>query len=195
VPSSGEAIENLIEEFAPNPGHSLNPGSIVPFLLVKLRLAATYSIVRRIFQMTLPTCLKSFCAQGLAVLMLTAFVFAAPAATAARSSASAKMRRIVFAPGATEASVTGRLQGQKDKMHFVLRVRAGQHMYISVDSTQLLNPQIDVIYPSGEHMDRDMQGTQFRTDASQAGDYRIDVYEGEKGDPGNGVFVLKVKVD
>jgi hypothetical protein len=144
--------------------------------------------------MTLPTCLKSFCAQGLAVLMLTALVFAAPA-TAAGSAASAKVRRIIFAPGESEASVSGRLRGQKDKKHFVLRVRAGQHMHISVDSTQLLNPQIDVIFPSGEHMDRDMQGTQFRTDASQAGDYRIDVYEGEKGDPGNGVFVLKVKVD
>ena len=103
--------------------------------------------------------------------------------------------RIKFLPGATETSVTGRLRGQHDKMHYLLRVRAGQRMHIWVDSRNLNNPQIDVIFPSGEHMDRDMQGTQFRTDTSQAGDYRIVVYEGMKGDPSAGQFVLHVKVD
>jgi hypothetical protein len=105
------------------------------------------------------------------------------------------VRRIRFHPGATKVAVAGRLRGQNDVDHFVLRVRAGQHMHISVESRKLTNPQIDVIFPSGEHMDRDMQGTQFDTDATQAGDYHIDVYEGRKGDPSNGTFVLKINVD
>jgi hypothetical protein len=103
------------------------------------------------------------------------------------------VRRITFKRGATVATVTGRLRGQNDVVHFVLRVRAGQHMHISVESTDLTNPQINVIYPSGEGMDRDMQGSQFDTDSTQAGDYHIDVYEGRKGDPGNGTFVLKIQ--
>jgi len=105
------------------------------------------------------------------------------------------VRRIRFQRGATKAAVVGRLRGQNDILHYVLRVRAGQHMHIAVESTQLTNPQIDVTFPSGEHMDRDMQGSQFDTDATQAGDYRIDVYEGRKGDPSNGTFVLRITVD
>ena len=105
------------------------------------------------------------------------------------------VRRIKFRLGATKAAIAGRLRGQNDIVHFVLRVRAGQHMHISVDSTQLTNPQIDVALPSGEHMSRDMQGTQFDTEATQAGDYYIDVYEGRKGDPSNGTFVLRITVD
>jgi hypothetical protein len=116
-------------------------------------------------------------------------------ANAVATANSGPLRRIKFPAGATETTVTGRLRGQKDVANFVLRVRAGQHMDIHVESEQLLNPQIDVIYPSGEHMDRDMQGTQFRTDATQAGDYRIKVYEGYKGDPSDGAFALKIKVE
>jgi len=100
--------------------------------------------------------------------------------------------RIKFKPGATVAAVVGRLRGQNDIVHYVLRVRANQHMHISVDSTRLTNPQI-FVFPSDSG--RDMQGTQFDTDATQAGDYHIDVYEGRKGRPSNGTFVLSITVD
>jgi len=120
----------------------------------------------------------------------------APSANAGIAfSAAGPVRRIKFAPGATEATATGRLRGQHDVQNFVLRVRAGQHMHVAVESDHLLNPQIDVVFPSGEHQDRDMQGTQFDTDSTQAGDYRIKVYEGMKAAPSNGVFVLKVTVN
>jgi hypothetical protein len=102
------------------------------------------------------------------------------------------VRRITFKRGATEATVTGRLRGQNDVQRFVLWVRAGQHMHISVESTELTDPQINVVFPSGDGMDRDMQGMQFDTDSTQAGDYHIDVYEGRKGDPSNGAFLLKI---
>lgn len=105
------------------------------------------------------------------------------------------LRRIRFKPGATKVSVVGRLRGQNDILHYVLRVRGGQHMHIALESTQLTNPMISVTFPSGEGSDRDMQGSQFDTDATQAGDYHIDVYEGRKGDPSNGKFVLKITVD
>lgn len=110
------------------------------------------------------------------------------------NTANASVHRIRFARGAVSATVWGTLYGQHSIRHYILRVRAGQHMKVHVTSTQLTNPQIDVIFPSGEHMDRDMQGTQFETDSTQAGDYRIDVYEGMKGDPGKGKFKLWVEV-
>jgi hypothetical protein len=155
--------------------------------------------------------LQTFLAEATAVILTAAVVClvvgaASPALVCAGGTSlsaanpiasvnSGPVRRIKFAPGATEATVEGRLHGQKDVANFVVRVRAGQHMYVHVESDQLNNPQIDVIFPSGEHMDRDMQGTQFRTDATQAGDYRIKVYEGYKGDPSDGAFALKIKVE
>ena len=109
-------------------------------------------------------------------------------------AAAAKLTRIRFAQGAVSATVWGTLYGQHDVRHYILRVRAGQHMTVHVTSSKLTNPQIDVTFPSGEHMDRDMQGTQFETVSTQPGDYRIDVYEGMKGDPGKGKFKLWVEV-
>ena len=106
--------------------------------------------------------------------------------------AASPVIRIKFKPGATVVAVSGRLRGQNDVVHYVLRVRANQHMHISVDSTRLTNPQI-YVFPSDSG--RDMQGTQFDTDATQAGDYHIDVYEGHKGRPSNGTFVLSITVD
>ena len=110
------------------------------------------------------------------------------------TASAASIRRIYFARGAVSATVWGTLYGQNSKRHYILRVRAGQKMTVHVTSTQLTNPQIDVIYPNGEHMDRDMNGMRFNTDSTQAGDYRIDVYEGMKGDPGKGKFKLWVEV-
>ncbi|MEO6391558.1 MAG: hypothetical protein ABIP75_06875, partial [Pyrinomonadaceae bacterium] len=104
------------------------------------------------------------------------------------TASAASVHRIRFARGAVSATVWGTLYGQHSIRHYILQVRAGQNMKVHVTSTQLTNPQIDVIYPNGEHMDRDMQGTQFNTDSTQAGNYRIDVYEGMKGDPGRGKF-------
>ena len=105
------------------------------------------------------------------------------------------VRRIKFKRGATTATVRGRLTGYNDIARFVLRVRPRQHMHVSVESDDIGNPQIDVIYPSGEHMDRDMQGTQFDTDSTEAGDYQIQVYEGRKADPSRGTFTLKIEVN
>ncbi len=129
-------------------------------------------------------------------LLLTALalIFIVLPITQVDSAAKQPLRRIKFKAGAVTSRVKGRLSGQNDVAHFVIRVRAGQRMHVSVESKQLGNPQIDVIFPSGEHMDRDMQGTQFDTDSTEAGDYRINVYEGRKADPSNGIFYLKVEV-
>ena len=42
-------------------------------------------------------------------------------------------RRIRFKPGATAASVTGQLKGWNDKAQYVIRLRAGQTMKLSVE--------------------------------------------------------------
>jgi hypothetical protein len=110
------------------------------------------------------------------------------------SSGRQPLRRIKFKSGETSARVRGRLRGQNDVARYIIRVRAGQQMRVNVESEQLGNPQIDVIFPSGKQMDKDMQGTQFNTDSTEAGDYRINVYEGRKADPSDGIFYLNVKV-
>ena len=110
------------------------------------------------------------------------------------SSAKRRVHRIKFKTGETTARVRGRLLGQNDVAHYVLRVRARQRMHVEVESEQLGNPQIDVIFPSGKRMERDMQGTRFETESTEAGDYRIKVYEGRKADPSAGDFYLKIDV-
>jgi hypothetical protein len=130
---------------------------------------------------------KQIARTGLALFLLFVFVNGAFAG-------AATAHRITFAPGNTSATEEGWLQGQHDKQWYVVRVLAHQHMKIHVESEKLTNPQIDVIFPNGHHMDRDMQGTRFETDSTHAGDYRIEVYEGLKGDPGRGKFKLWVEV-
>ena len=121
-------------------------------------------------------------------------IFSILPATRADSSTKQPVRRIKFKAGGTSARVRGRLRGQNDVARYIIRVRAGQHMRVTVESEQLANPQIDVRFPSGQRMDRDMQGTQFDTESTEAGDYRINVSEGRKGDPSNGIFYLNVEV-
>ena len=128
------------------------------------------------------------------LLAALALTFSILPATPVDSSARQPVRRIKFKTGGTSARVKGRLRGQDDVARYVIRVRAGQHMRVHVESNQLGNPQIDVIFPSGGHMDRDMQGTQFDTESTEAGDYRINVYEGRKADPSPGTFYLTVEV-
>jgi hypothetical protein len=126
------------------------------------------------------------------VLALTLFVLISMQVDAAPKR---PVRRIRFKPGATTATVKGRLTGWNDVARFVLRVRPHQHMHVSVESAEIGNPQIDVTFPSGGSMDRDMQGTQFDTDSTEAGDYQINVYEGRKADPSNGTFTLRIEVN
>lgn len=108
------------------------------------------------------------------------------------SSARRRVHRIQVKTGETSAQVKGRLWGQNDVARYALRVRAGQRMHVRVESGQSGNPQIDVLLPSGKRMDRDMQGTQFVTESTEAGDYRINVYTGRKSDSSAGVFYLKI---
>jgi hypothetical protein len=124
-----------------------------------------------------------------------ALIFIILPTTPADSAAKRRVTRIKFATGVTSARVKGRLRGQDDVVRYVLRVRAGQRMQIKVESEQLGNPQIDVTFPSGKGMDRDMQGTQFDTESTEAGDYRINVYEGRKADPSAGIFYLEIEVN
>ena len=124
-----------------------------------------------------------------------ALIFIILPTTPADSAAKRRVSRMKFVMGQTSARVKGRLRGQDDAVRYVLRVRAGQRMHIKVESEQLGNPQIDVIFPSGKQMDRDMQGTQFETEFTEAGDYRIKVYEGRKADPSAGIFYLKIDVN
>ncbi len=126
------------------------------------------------------------------VIALTVLVLSATQVYAARKQ---PVRRVRFKRGATSATVRGRLTGWNDIARYVVRVRPHQHMHVSVDSADLGNPQIDVTFPSGRSMDRDMQGTQFDEESTEAGDYRIDVYEGRKADPSRGTFTLTIEVN
>ena len=106
-------------------------------------------------------------------------------------------RRIRFKPGATTASVTGRLNRWNSKARFVIRLRAGQKMNLSVEGRcKKCNPDVLVDSPAGakDTVDPDMCQCRVEVSNTAAGDYRITVGENRKGERWKGVFVLKIKI-
>ena len=113
------------------------------------------------------------------------------------SSAEQSPRRIRFKPGATTASVTGRLNGWNDKAQYVIRLRAGQTMNLSVEGKcDDCHPDVTVKSPAGANDTADADMCQCRVEVSNttAGDYLITVGENRKGEHWKGAFVLSVEV-
>lgn len=108
-------------------------------------------------------------------------------------TASARVRRIHFRPGATSASVTGRLRGMNDKVRYVIRVRAGQNMLVRVKGYYGV-ADVNIVSPSGQDGDKSAQPGITSANPTEAGDYRITVIESPKGDPWRGTFRLTVTV-
>jgi hypothetical protein len=116
---------------------------------------------------------------------------------ASQITATPQARRIKFKPGATTATVTGQLNGWNDKARFVIRLRAGQTMNLSVEGKcDGCNPDVVVDSPAGaqDTVDADMCQCRVEVSHTAAGDYRISVGENRKGEKWKGSFVLKVKV-
>lgn len=124
-------------------------------------------------------------------------IFVALVLSTSQITATSQARRIKFKPGATTASVTGQLNGWNDKAHFVIRLRAGQTMNLSVEGKcDACNPDVVVDSPAGANdtVDSDMCQCRVEVGNTAAGDYRITVGENRKGEKWKGTFVLKIKV-
>jgi len=116
---------------------------------------------------------------------------------AAVGSAKQAPRRIKFKLGATTASVTGQLSGWNDKAQYVIRLRAGQTMSLSVEGNcDACSPDVAVDSPAGANdtVDPDMCQCRVEVSNTAAGDYRITVGENRKGERWQGAFVLKIEV-
>jgi len=89
-------------------------------------------------------------------------------------------RRIRFKSGATTATLTGQLSGWNDKAQYVIRLRAGQTMNLSVEGKcDACNPDVAVDSPAGANdtVDPDMCQCRVEVSNTAAGDYRITVGE------------------
>ena len=112
-------------------------------------------------------------------------------------SAKQAPRRIKVKPGATTASVAGQLSGWNDKAQYVIRLRAGQTMNLSVEGKcDNCSPDVVVDSPAGANdtVDPDMCQCRVEVSNTAAGDYRITVGESRKGERWKGPFVLKIEV-
>lgn len=109
-----------------------------------------------------------------------------------------KTTRLKFARGATVLTASGRLNGYKDSRVFLVRLRKGQTLETEQIKNQNSSHYITVALkaPSGEDAgDSDASCNNRKTVApTQAGDYRITVFECQKADPWRGAFRLKIKV-
>ena len=114
-----------------------------------------------------------------------------------QSTATAQVHRIKFKPGATSTSVTGRLKGWKDQVHYVIRLRPGQTMTLSVEGKcDDCYAEIGVETPNGadDSVDTDMCLCRVEVTNTVAGDYRITIGENRKGGKWKGSYVLEIKV-
>jgi hypothetical protein len=83
--------------------------------------------------------------------------------------------RILFKRGESSATVTGKLTSRRLKQTFVIRAKAGQHLYAGIKP--LTSDEVDyatfiVLNPSGEPIADENDG---RVQLKQTGDYRIEV--------------------
>ena len=127
------------------------------------------------------------------ILISVVFVLSAVSFTAAQ-----KPVRIKFARGATHATVSGTLNGYRDKRDFVIRVRAGQ----TLKTEQVILRQgsgaitIYITGPNGDPGgDADMScNNRHEITPTTAGDYHIQVVECPKADRWRGRFRFRVSV-
>lgn len=103
--------------------------------------------------------------------------------------------RIRFAPGKSDAIVTGTLSGYKSQSVYVIRVKAGQLMTTEDIGTHAIT--LTVKGPPGSNYEQDMAAdchAHNQIDPTAAGDYTITVTECRKADRWKGTFKMKISV-
>lgn len=102
------------------------------------------------------------------------------------------VKRIKFAKGATEITVTGQLNGFKDSQIYLINLRAGQTF--TVEDVSENRVSLSVTGPGGEDLNdyaADCHG-HFDLTKTKKGDYKIVVTECLKADSWKGAFKIKV---
>ena len=125
-------------------------------------------------------------------------IFILSAVVALPSVFGQKSERVKFKSGVTEATISGKLNGYKDKKVYVIKVLKGQTLTTEqVSSASSLHYiSVSIVNPAGEEIsDADAScNNQKEVDPTEAGDYKITVYECAKADAWRGNFKLKVTV-
>jgi hypothetical protein len=116
----------------------------------------------------------------LLILIVASTVFARP------------VKRIKFPKGATKVTVTGYLNGYRDKQIYLIRLRKGQKMTLKANRYVSLF----IKSPNGEDVsDMDLSCHSNQTvENTSAGDYKIEAVECQKADAWKGSFKLTVTV-
>ena len=108
-----------------------------------------------------------------------------------------KVQRIKFKKGATSAIVTGSLKNYKDKLRYVIDLRAGQSLEIE-QIGKAGNHYVSVYFTAlkGEDdggLDASCHSN-YRLEKTVAGDHKFEVVECQKADKWKGTFKLKITV-
>jgi hypothetical protein len=102
--------------------------------------------------------------------------------------------RIRFHRGSVSAVVAGNLNGYRGKRSYVLKVRSGQ----TLRTARIGNRYITIFVrdPNGESVGDSDASCNDRREVTPtiAGDYKIEVVECRKADPGRGRFRFRVMV-
>lgn len=108
---------------------------------------------------------------------------------------SSTAQRIKFATGAISAQATGQFTPANERVRYVIKARAGDHMIINViPLTKSLTMAGTVKTPSGEG-DGGPGGIIMNSDLTESGDYTIEVFQHTMGSSlASGKFILEVVI-
>lgn len=123
-------------------------------------------------------------------------------AALALSTFARPVKRIKFRKGATKTTVTGYLNGYKDKQEYLIKVRAGQVLRVETEglTVSIRSPRGETFFKSDLSCHSDAATTEDYSDRQKgsnktvAGDYKITVTECLKADPFKGKFKMTVRV-
>ena len=130
---------------------------------------------------------------GIGVLIITLLL--SPLAASQSRGRGPSPQRIKFAVGAISAHVTGQFTPKNERVRFVIKARAGDHMIVNIiPVTRTLTMAGTVKTPSGEG-DGGPGGIIMNADLTDNGDYTIEVFQHTMGSNlSSGSFVLEVVI-
>jgi hypothetical protein len=94
--------------------------------------------------------------------------------------------------GRGEVRINGRLTTKSDHVDYVLRGNKGQRLTLTLMGPGPLSGT--VTSPSGKEEGQPGGGVFFDQELTEAGDYRIHISEGSRGEKRNVRFVLRIRV-
>ncbi|HEV7474683.1 MAG TPA: hypothetical protein VGN90_11585 [Pyrinomonadaceae bacterium] len=158
-----------------------------------MKLKKTTAISRNIFKRGQLTPVRPSFLLTVGALVIT--ILLAPVAMSQSRDRASSSQRIKFAIGAISTQVNGQFTPKNERVRFVIKAKAGDHMIVNViPVTKTLTMAGTIKTPLGEG-DGGPGGIILNSDLTASGDYIIEVFQHTMGSNlASGKFILEVVI-